>query len=45
VTLVRSEAAQRTEQIALRRFAAGLGGLIGAYAMGMVLLSVLANGD
>ena len=43
VTLVRSEAAQRRDKTDMRRFVAGLGGLVGAYAVAMVVTSVLAN--
>lgn len=43
VTLVRSEALQLKEKTDLRRFATALGSLVGAYALGMVVVSVLAN--
>ncbi len=43
VTLVRSEASLLREKTDLKRFAAALGSLVGAYALGMVVVSVLAN--
>jgi polysaccharide chain length determinant protein (PEP-CTERM system associated) len=43
VTLVRSETALLRERAELRRFAAALGSLLGAYALGMVVVTVLSN--